>query len=107
MLFQTQVADTQTVDTPPLLDEAVNESHTQTATDQSENISPEMSAHTKAVQREVDVTFLTQASPAHECNFIAEVMDPVVDDRCDDVMEGVFTDISFPSAVTSQFPFIT
>ena len=30
------------VDAPPLLKEAVNESHTQTATDQSENISPEM-----------------------------------------------------------------
>ena len=74
------------VDTPPLLEEAVNESNTQTATDQSENISPEMSAQTNAVQREVDVTFVTQASPAHGCNLTAAVMNPVVDDLCDDVM---------------------
>jgi len=29
-------------------------------------------------------------------------MNPVVDDLSDYVMEGVFTDISFPSAVTQQ-----
>ena len=81
--------------------------HTQTATDQSENISPEMSNQTKAVQREVDVSFLTQASPAHECNFIAEVMNPFVDDRCDDVMQGVSTDIRKRSNDRIQFPFIT
>jgi len=61
-----------------------------------------MSAQTNAVQWEIDVTFLTQASPAHEFILTAAVMNPVVDDLCDDVMEGVSTDISFTSAVTQQ-----
>ena len=89
------------VDTPPLLDEAVNESHTQTAADQSENISPEMSTDTNVEQVEM-ATFPSQNFPQNEPNLSASVVPTVPNDICCNVLEELSTDITSPASVRQE-----